>query len=98
MNLDDLIRVLEEQRDTFGGDANVYIGMQQSCPFECALAGVAVRCWFEEPDVHEDGWEDYGTFNLGYGDEAKSGTDVFLLEGRQLSYGSRDMWDHTTKS
>lgn len=97
MKLADLIRVLEDQRDMFGEDANVYIGMQQSYPFECRLAGVAVRCWFEEPDINEDGSEDYGEFNLGYGGEKKSGTDIFLLEGSQLAYGSRDMWDHAQR-
>lgn len=78
-------------------DARVLIGSQPSWPFEWSIAGITLREDFDEGDKGGD--EDYGTFNLrdGRSDESKRGSDVILLEGAQLAYGSKDMWNNPTR-
>lgn len=88
MTVSQLIEILSE----FDGDAHVLIGSQPSWPFEYSVAGIAVREDFDEAD--QGGDDDYGTFNLSSGDASKRGTDVILLEGSQLAYGSKDMWNN----
>ena len=79
-------------------EAEVRIMMQESWPFECEIDGVAVREAFGEEACdcdhridapHEEGCpaedeEDYG--------EGLKGNDVFIVEGRQERYGSKEAW------
>lgn len=67
-------------------EAEVFIMSQQQWPFENALHGVTTRGDISEAvaDVdREDGELPKGTAT----------TDVFLVEGTQLRYGSKDAWD-----
>jgi hypothetical protein len=91
MKVKELIEILEG----CDAEASVFVMSQQTYPFEHCLAGVAVR-----GDFTDDGRED--------GDEAVLAptadrwttpdgklprNDVFLLEGSQVRYGSREAWD-----
>jgi len=83
MTVSELMNLLED----CDPDAEVLILNQPSYPFENSIMGVTVRSEISgEDDEDED-------------DEAPSsredGTrpnDVFILEGQQLRYGSRDAW------
>ena len=94
MTVSELINRLEE----CDPEAEVRIMMQESWPFECEVDGVAVReefgaescdCDRRLDEPHEEGCpaaddEDYG--------EGLKGNDVFIVEGRQERYGSKDAW------
>jgi len=85
MTVSELIELLED----CDPDAQVLLMSQPSWPFEHSVAGVTIRS-----DVDDDEGE--------HGDEDEEreapradGTrpnDVFILEGQQLRYGSRDAW------
>jgi len=65
-------------------DANVFTMQQPNWPFEYSVAGVSVREEFSNLDE----------------DELPAGcapSDVFLVEGSQLRYGSRDAWSTTIR-
>lgn len=73
------VRELIEELQRFDGDAEVYLMEQPSWPFEYAIAGVVERIEFErDEDEISDG--------------EKKPNDVFILEGSQLRYGSKDAW------
>ena len=94
MTVSELINRLEE----CDPEAEVRIMMQESWPFECEVDGVAVRESFGEEacdcvhrldEPHEEGCpaeddEDYG--------DGLKGNDVFIVEGRQERYGSKEAW------
>jgi hypothetical protein len=65
-------------------NAEVYLATQPSYPFEHSIGGVACRA-----DLPREPREE--------GDEPESDggapSDVFIAEGRQLRYGSKDIWD-----
>ena len=95
MTVAELIRILEGKDP----DAEVRIMMQESWPFECELAGVAVReefasdecdCGADEGDEHADDCPAGG--DGSYADGLK-GNDVFLLEGRQERCGDKRAWE-----
>ena len=92
MKVSELIELLEEQAP----DAEVLVMMQQNWPFECSLAGVTTREEIERADREEDGEDDDDA-----GEEPRErGTaksDVFLVEGDQLRYGSKTAWDVATR-
>lgn len=79
MTVKELMTILEDMDP----DANVYLGHQPSWPFEYSIAGVAIRETFEDE-------EDMGATVT---DEPHEPTDVLIVEGRQLCYGNRAMWD-----
>lgn len=82
MKVRDLIRLLEEQDP----NATVLVMSQESWPFECSLSGVVGRQELvdeEEPDEDR---------KSPAPPEGAAMTDVFLVEGRQLRYGSRSAW------
>ena len=85
MKVGELINYLED----YDEDAEVFIMSQQSWPFENTVSGVVAR----EEIVHE-------CENEEEGDEPKRDeagelkpTDVFVLEGRQLRYGTKNAWN-----
>jgi hypothetical protein len=88
----ELIELLEEQDP----DAEVLVMMQQNWPFECSLAGVTTREEMLRADRDEDGGDgdDDEEPRLERG-TAKS--DVFLVEGEQLRYGSKTAWSVATR-
>ena len=78
MQVRDLIELLEDQDP----EAEVLIMTQQNWPFENAVAGVASR----EDIVEEEPDEDAGT-------DGAARSDVLIVEGSQLRYGSKAAWN-----
>jgi len=79
MKVAELIEILEEMAP----DAEVLIGSQENWPFEYSLAGVTSREeMLDAADSDEEPSYENGT----------TGSDVFLVEGQQLRYGSNLMW------
>ena len=92
MQVRELMAILEDQDP----DAEVLLVTQRQWPFEYSLSGVSIRSEVEEADDDEDEDGD---------DEPEEGaprersrddgapTDVLLVEGRQLRYGSETAWN-----
>ena len=79
MKVAELIDILEEMDP----DAEVLMGSQENWPFEYSLAGVTSREeMLAEADSDEEPSFENGT----------AGSDVFLVVGQQLRYGSNLMW------
>lgn len=89
MTVGELIELLQQ----YDEDAEVKSMQQPSWPFEYSIAGVVSRDEFRGRDEDEDhdtkGYAEAGTEY----DEKPS--DVFILEGTQLCYGSKSAWDAT---
>ena len=83
MTIDELIESLEHYRDEFGGDTEARLMTQQQWPFENLITGV---CSGEEINEHDDG-EDQGV---------EEDRVVYIVEGRQLGYGSKRAWEVTS--
>lgn len=83
MLVKDLIELLGE----CDPDAQVFLMIQQKWPFECRLAGLAVREDFERD--HEDDEDERER------PEGTAASDVFILEGEQRRYGDRRAWSET---
>lgn len=92
MKVSELIELLEKQDP----DAEVLVVMQKNWPFECSLAGVTTRDEMLRTDADErdeyDGEQVEPRVESG---TAKS--DVFLVEGEQLRYGSKTAWSVATR-
>jgi hypothetical protein len=90
MKVSELIELLEEQDP----DAEVLVMMQKNWPFECSLAGVTTRDEMLRADERDEDDGEQVEPRIGSG-TAKS--DVFLVEGEQLRYGSKTAWDVATR-
>lgn len=77
MKVKELMEVLKDLEP----DAQVLIASQPNWPFEIELSGVVTRAECDAPD---DGREEPRRTDPGL-----SPTDVFLVEGQQLRYGSK---------
>ena len=96
MKVRELIAVLED----LDPEAAVYIMSQQNYPFEHAVSGVALREDFtdcdDEDDEEAEGEEEErpapARDRWTARDADLPSTDVFILEGEQLRYGSREAW------
>lgn len=86
MKVRELIAVLEEQDQ----DARVLIMSQQNWPFENGVHGVAVRSEIEASDDDEDDAPHAVR-------DGRAQSDVFIVEGSQLRYGSKAAWDVATR-
>jgi hypothetical protein len=86
MKVHELIAILQELEP----DADVYIMSQPNYPFEHAVRGVSVREDFSECEQGETK-EAAGDRWTARASELP-GNDVFILEGEQLRYGSREAW------
>lgn len=95
MKVSELIELLEEQDP----DAEVLVMMQQNWPFECSLAGVTTREEIEraDRDDDEDDDEDDDDAEEAPRERGTAKSDVFLVEGDQLRYGSKTAWDVATR-
>ena len=82
MTVGELIELLEQ----YDRDANVLIMEQPNWPFEYAIEGVISR-----EEVMDMSREEDGDDVIPRDGEEKS--DVFILEGTQLRYGSKDAWN-----
>lgn len=80
------VKQLRDLLEDFDDDANVFIMSQPHWPFEYSVAGAVERREFidGDDDDYEDTSDDRGELKLN---------DVFLLEGTQLRYGSKDAWN-----
>ena len=86
MKVNELIDILQGMDP----DASIFIMRQMNWPFECSLAGVATRKkmlehdgeLYDEEGEECDGDDEYGT----------AANDVFLVEGKQIRYGSKTAW------
>ena len=90
MKVRDLIEILEDQDP----DAEVLIMSQENWPFENAIAGVAMREDFVDDD-EEDEDDEAGT-ERRY-EKGTAPNDVFIVEGKQLRYGSKAAWNAATR-
>jgi hypothetical protein len=96
MKVRELIAVLED----LDPEAAVYIMSQPNYPFEHAVSGVALREDFtdcdDEDDEEAEGEEEErpapARDRWTARDTDLPSTDVFILEGEQLRYGSREAW------
>ena len=103
MKVSELMELLQE----CDPDAEVTIAHQPNYPFEYSIQGLRTRedveydAFQNDPDFHEDGeeveWDaetfDYGTHNLPWRHLRKYGNDVILVEGDQLSYAKKEIWN-----
>ena len=78
MKVGELIELLQQ----YDPEAELYIAEQPSWPMEHAIAGVALR---EDVLAEED--DDVAVCRDGM-----SPSDVLLIEGTQLRYGSKQTW------
>lgn len=83
MTIDELIGRLEEYRDVLGGDAAVRLMTQQNWPFENEITGLASGEEINGCDDAED-------------ENVNDDRVVFIVEGRQLGYGSKRAWGIAT--
>ena len=86
MTVSELIEILQDMAPS----ARVLIMSQQTWPFENAVVGVTIREEIMRADADEDGDEEDREFEY---DEGTAATDVFIVEGSQLRYGSKAAWD-----
>lgn len=89
MTIDELIERLERMRDELGGDTEVRLMTQRNYPFENELAGATCLRDIRERDEEEDDGEDDPEVFEAEGGPAEV---VYLLEGRQLGYGTQTAW------
>ena len=88
MKVKELMEILEEQDP----DADVLIMGQESWPFENSIHGVTVRSEIEESDDDDD-----DETPAARRPDGRAANDVFIVEGRQLRYGSKTAWDVATR-
>ena len=89
MRLSRLLELLEEAREHVGlEDPEVDLMFQESWPFECDLLGVTTTTAIEYEQRAEDGDEDGAEGE----EEEKPEGRIFIVEGRQLRYGSKLAW------
>ena len=81
MKVKELIAILEEQDP----DAAVLIMSQQSWAFEHAVYGVTSRAEIEGNDDDEA--------DATPSRDGRAASDVFVVEGSQLRYGSKTAWE-----
>ena len=96
MKVSELIELLEEQDP----DAEVLVMSQPNWPFELGLAGVTTREEMLRVDRDEDGDGDDDDDDDEQEPRLERGaakSDVFLVEGEQLRYGSKTAWSVATR-
>jgi hypothetical protein len=91
MKVSELIDLLMKQDP----DADVLVMSQPSWPFEMDLAGVTTREEMLRAERDEDG--DGNHHEAPRLQRGTSNNDVFLVEGKQLRYGSKTAWDVATR-
>lgn len=87
MTIDELIARLEEYRDALGGETEVRLMTQQNWPFENGITGmVSVAEMNDAGDEDDDEGE-------GFDPEGNADQVVYLVEGQQLGYGTKQAWN-----
>jgi hypothetical protein len=92
MTIDEMIARLEDYRDEIGGDAEVRLMTQQNWPFENSVYGLASGAEINEFHDDEDGDDDEDS------DDAAEDSVLFIVEGKQLGYGTKRAWDVARKN
>lgn len=82
MKVKELIEILGDM----DAEATVFLAIQAGYPFEYSVGGVSVREDFADDD-EEDRRDEERTYEPG-----TAPSDVFLVEGQQLRYGSKAAW------
>ena len=94
MTIDELIERLEGYRDEIGGDAEVRLMTQQNWPFENTIHGLASSVEITDSDRDEDDLENEDREDGDLEDGvAKADAVLFIVEGRQLGYGTKRAWE-----
>ena len=83
MDIDTLIELLKDAREEMGGDAEVRLMTQHNWPFENAVFGVTTGAEINNSD-DEDDEEDQNVEN---------DNTIYIVEGQQLCYGSKNAWN-----
>jgi hypothetical protein len=84
MTIDELIARLEDYRDEIGGDAEVRLMTQQNWPFENSIYGLASGAEINDNDEDDEDRDD--------DEDSAEDSVLFLVEGRQLGYGTKRAW------
>lgn len=92
MTIAQLIEELEEQREEFGGDTEVRLMTQPNYPFEQRLDGVTTLAAINEYRGEEKGFKPASPRGWESRPEDRPKAVVYLLEGSQLGYGTKDAW------
>lgn len=87
MKVKDLIEFLQDCDE----DADVLLGIQPGWPFEHRVRGVVLRSDFQDCE-EEEGSEDSSLEEYSFVTKGRP-NDVVLVEGGQIRYGHRDMFD-----
>jgi hypothetical protein len=90
MKIDELIARLEDYRDEIGGDAEVRLMTQQNWPFENSIYGLASGAEINDYDEDDEDGGDY--------DDAAEDAVLFIVEGKQLGYGTKRAWEVARKN
>jgi hypothetical protein len=88
MTLGELIERLEELRDDVGADAEVRLMTQPNWPFENSIRGVTTADEILAADI-----DDGETTDVEISDEDAIGNVVYIVEGGQIGYGSKNAWN-----
>ena len=83
MTVGELIEMLEN----YDPEAKVLLMTQENWPFENALVGVTSR-----EEMHDDGEDEDDAEPQRDTSGELAPSDVFLVEGQQLRYGSKAAW------
>lgn len=96
MKVKDLIEFL----DGCDPDATVLFVSQPGWPFENSIGGMTTRADVERQERADRGDDDEddepgsdARIATGFHGEVAKGNDVFLVEGRQVRYGSKAAWN-----
>lgn len=89
MKVQELIEILED----CDPEAQVLVMSQEQWPFEQRVVGAVTR----EDLVAAAGEEDTDGYRPPRQEEGTSPSDVFIVEGEQLRYGSRLAWELARK-
>ena len=83
MTIDELIERLEEYRDEHGGEIEIRLMTQSNWPFENSVCGIVSAGELRDAAEDEEG---------AFEPEGDSVEVVYLVEGRQLGYGTKAAW------
>jgi hypothetical protein len=98
MTLENLIDLLTDLRDEHGGECEVRTMTQNSWPFENAIQGLCTSVelgeGLDEADDLDERDREGGFTPADREDGEEDCPVVYLVEGRQLGYGTKEAWQH----
>jgi hypothetical protein len=84
MTIDKMISRLEEYKNEFGGETEVKLMTQESWPFENRIKGLCSQQEMIDASESEDASEEA---------DDESEDCIYIVEGGQISYGSKLAWE-----